>query len=78
MARLKYSRSITRGKRPRRRPSEVEDIAIFFIGQGVVTIGELIKDVASHGNLSTLSSERIITKAIKDGIFDIVKGFFED
>jgi len=78
MARLKYSRSITIGKKPRRRPSEVEDIALYFVGQGVVTVGELIKDVASHGNLSTLSAERVITNAIKGGILDIVKGFLED
>lgn len=78
MARLKYSKSVARGKKARRPPSEIEDLALFFVGQGVVTIGELIKDLASHGNLSSLSAERIITKAIKDGILDVMRDIFED
>jgi len=73
MARLKYSRDVGRGKRPRRQPIDAELELLEMVAQGVVKIGEMIEYLASGKRLSRRSAERIVRNAIVAGILDILE-----
>lgn len=72
MGRLKYSREVARGNRPKRKPSEYEADILFLVGSGITQVGELIKELASTRRLPRSSVERIVKSAILAGILELI------